>query len=636
MAIYIKKNNQLGQPTALMSNKTIKSIYVKQGNEDAVCVWGEGLNILPFTYTKSTTSITITGLKEGVAWESLTIPETIEDLPVTQIATSAFKDKTVFKSMELPNSLTDIGDSAFENCTGLTNITIPDSVTSIGAGAFRGCSGLTSMTLPFVGKSKTASAGYNQMFGYIFGYTTRSNGSSSVSGATCQYVDKYNSKYYWYYIPSSIKSVILTRGIIPNSAFNNCTGLTSVTIGNGVTSIGDSAFCYCGLTSITIPNSVTYIGENAFSGCTGLTSITIGNSVTSIGENAFYGCGKKLTSIFVVDGNSKYHSSGNCLIKTASKTLILGCNTSVIPSDGSVTSIDSSAFKNCTGLTSITIPNSVTSIGEGAFDGCYSLESITIPFVGAKAGVTSNDTYQYPFGYIFGTSLYPRDGAYSATQYYYGSSTSSDTYSTYYIPSSLKSVIVTGGNILYGAFSGCTGLTSVTIPNNVTGINAKVFYNCEGLTSITIPDSVTSIGEYAFYGCDRLTSIAIPNSVTSIGSYAFYDCFILNSITIPNGVTSIDESTFSRCRNLTSITIPNSVTSIGNSSFQHCERLTSITIGNKVTSIGSQSFWGCSELTSITFNGTKAQWNAITKASAWNYYTGNYTIHCTDGDIPKQ
>jgi len=223
-------------------------------------------------------------------------------------------------------------------------------------------------------------------------------------------------------IPNSVTS-------IGNYAFYDCTGLTSITIPDSVTSIGVSAFGDCtGLTSITIPNSVTSIGENAFNGCTGLTSITIPDSVTSIGEYAFGRC-EGLTSI-------------------------------TIPN--SVTSIARATFRNCSGLTSITIPNGVTAIGNSAFSNCSGLTSITIP-------------------------------------------------------DSVTSI----GN---SAFTNCHGLTSITIPNSVTSIASTTFRNCSGLTSITIPNGITSIGEHAFGWCDGLTSIIIPESVTSIDKNAFRDC----------------------------------------------------------------------------------------------------------------
>jgi hypothetical protein len=153
---------------------------------------------------------------------------------------------------------------------------------------------------------------------------------------------------------------------------------------------------------------------------------------------------------------------------------------------------------------------------------------MTIPFVGAVAGKTANDTYQYPFGYLFGTKSYT--GGTATTQYYYGSSTSSTQNTTYYIPSSLQSVTVTGGNILYGAFNRCTSLTSVEIPDSVTCIGNSTFKDCVLLTSVVIPNSVTSIGDYAFYKCTSLTSIEIPDSVTSIGKGAFYECTSLTNV----------------------------------------------------------------------------------------------------------
>ena len=408
----------------------------------------------------------------------------------------------------IPDSVTSISDYAFNDCTSLTSVTIPDSVTSIDDWTFSSCTSLTSIEVS--GNNKN----YSSADGVLF--------NKDKSELITYPAGKTDSEYV---IPNSVIS-------IGDSAFENCTSLTSVTIPDSVTSIGRYTFENCtSLTSVTIPNSVTSIGDDAFYNCTSLTSVTIPDSVTSIGSGAFSNC-TSLKSI-EVSGNNKSYSSADGVLFNKDKTELItypaGKTDSEYVIPNSVTSIGYSAFKNCTSLTSVTIGNSVTSIGNEAFYGCTSLTSVTVP-----DSVTSIGDY---------------------------------------------------------AFCNCTSLTSVTIPDSVTSIGDYAFCNCTSLTSVTIPDSVTSIGYSAFRGCTSLTSVTIPDSVTSIGDAAFSDCTSLTSLTISDSVTSIGKYAFSGCTSLTSITIPDSVTSISYSAFENCTSLSSVTIGNSVTSIGSSAFY---------------------------------------------
>ena len=181
--------------------------------------------------------------------------------------------------------------------------------------------------------------------------------------------------------------------------------------------------------------------------------------------------------------------------------------------------------------------------------------------------------------------------------------------------SGLTSVVIPNSvtSIGDGAFSGSSGLTSVTIGNGVTSIGESTFRYCNGLTLLTIGNSVTSIGDYAFEYCKGLTIVSIPNSVKSIGNYAFRYCNGLTLLTIGSSVTSIGDYAFESCKSLTIVSIPNSVKSIGQHAFQNCTQLTTATIGNSVTSIGQYAFSECSKLTSMVIP------NSVTSIGQYAY-----------------
>ncbi len=262
-----------------------------------------------------------------------------------------------------------------------------------------------------------------------------------------------------------------------------------------------------------------------------------------------------------------------------------------------VTSIGGHAFENCRELVSVTISEGVTSISAHAFDGCYSLTTVKIPRSLTNIGNNAFDKCNR-IQSVHITDL----NAWCRIQFENRAAQPLQAGAILYLNNTpVKDLVIPQGitNVNY-TISGCTSLTSVTIPSSVTSIGQYAFQNCTSLTSVTIPSSVTSIGQYAFQNCTSLTSVTIPSSVTSIEDHAFSGCRSLTSVDIPSSVTGIGQYAFEKCTSLTSVTIPSSMTSIGNSVFYECTSLTSVTIPSSVTGIGNSAFFGCTSLTSVT------------------------------------
>lgn len=317
--------------------------------------------------------------------------------------------------------------------------------------------------------------------------------------------------------------------------------------------------------------SVTGIDLHAFRECHDILSVVIPNSVTKIGEQAFYGCS--------------------------------GLEAVTIPN--SVTIIEYEAFYGCSGLIDLTIPNTITSIGSHAFhgtgwynsqqDGIIYLDGWCLGYKGSQPAGTLT---------IEEGTIGICDNAFSGCQEITGTLT---------FPNSVV-------RIGKGAFSYCSGFSSVIIPNSITRIEADVFWWCSKLTSVTIPNTVTSIGQGAFSNCNMLFSINIPNSVTEIHYHAFFlvknivyegsatgspwGALTVNGIIEDNLVYSDETKTvLTGCNPIcTEVTIPNSVTSIGDYAFKNCREITEITIPNSVTDIGCHVFSGCDGLTEPVYN----------------------------------
>jgi hypothetical protein len=506
----------------------------------------------------------------------LVIPSAYAGLPITGIAEYGFSAVSLqtwqnyyqLTTVTVPDSVTNIGDEAFFYSPVLTSVWIGNGVSGIGHGAFASCTNLTSIyfagNAPSLGSQVFDSDDAVTLY-YLPGATgwgPTFGGRPTVLWDLQHQLDwvtnnglititKYNGPGGALTIPDTINGQSVIR--IDNSAFSGWANLTSVTIPDGVTSIGDSAFANCGVASLQIPDTVISIGDYAFSSCTSLTNAVIPNGVTRIATGQFYGC-SSLTTFTIAN-----------TVTNIGDYAFSGCTglTNVTVPD-SITSIANGVFDGCTGLTAFAFPSAVFSIGNRAFLDCSSLTKLIIPQTVTNIGNNAFEGCNQLTAFTIPSSVaYIGDMAFSFCQ-------------------NLTAIEVDASNAAYRSLDGvlfdknrttliqypCAKAGPYTVPDTITSIGVVSFANCYRLTGITIPDSVTNIGLEAFYGT-WLKTATIPNSVTSISPAAFMSNPYLSRVTIGSGIIEIDDNAFLGCSSLAEVYFKGNAPSLGSSVFDY-------------------------------------------------------------------
>ena len=639
---------------------------------------------LEYTLSDDGTYYTVSGIG-SITGTEIVIPENYKGKPVTAIGDAAFQYNRQITSVTIPEGITSIGSNAFQGCNALTAINLPKSLETIGRyafhkctsvsgelripnkitviqeGAFGECERITALILPsevtHIGADAFAKLKYVRELSIP--KTLVHVGENAFKGCRIESVNitDFNA---WCNIEfESLQSnpmvnlygddngaQLLINGVaatayamgdeikaIKDYTFAGCSSLISVTFSKNLEYIGDGAFCCCPkLQTAILPDSLTYLGKSAFANCVSLTNVKLSSKLTEISEEAFSFCkaleaveipnsvsiiGKqafktcmKLEHIIIPDSVTVIgeEAFGTCILL---ETVTLGNN---------VKTIMPRAFHDCRALTAISLPCSVETIGEYAFSYCISLKSTALPNSIKKIGRSTFEKCYALTDIVFNGKRSEWDAIDKGDEWCANTSNLSvkcidSTEILNRASTGLKYNNAVGSNneLVVAGIGTCTD-TEIFIPathegKHVVGIEAECFKNVKGITKIVIPDSVKDIYPNAFYGCKDLKEVVLGSGAEWLEAL-FVGCTSLEKVTIPNGVKFISVSCFNGCTALRSITIPSTVSEFHENAFSKC-----------------------SSLTDIYFNGTKVQFNNITKASTWIADTPLQTVHCSDGDL---
>ncbi|MCH5163433.1 MAG: leucine-rich repeat domain-containing protein [Clostridiales bacterium] len=567
-----------------------------------------------------------------------------ENCIIDSIEENTFAGCTSLVNITLPDSVKSIGARAFYNCTSLINFDFA-ALLSIGDEAFKGCSSIKEVKLPssLIDLGASAFAECDSLNEVVFEEESSLINLKSSVFSGCKSLEVIE-------IPKSVISIGLM-------AFG-CTSLKSITVPTNVVSIGKNAFYGCeglktvvfddsselstiesgtfsgcsSLAEITLPSGLKKIAYEAFKDCISLKGLTLPSSLTSIGESAFENCIG--LNLIIVPNN----------IKTLPSYIFKNCislKKIAFDTDNKLTTIGDSAFKDCASLTDIVLPLSLTSIKTNAFSGCTKLSELIIPsnvmniernaLMGVENIIVSPEN---SYIYIDGGVLYGKTKDVITTMHY----SVSKVDSILQIPDSVTTI---ESNALSG-----TDLSEVVIPQRVTEMGESAFKDCTNLTKVTFaPQSgLTKISKSVFEGCGSLSEITVPINVTIIEAYAFRDCG-LKQITFAEGLISIGEGAFknssiskielcssiqnigaeafSGCDKLTHIVLPEGLSTIETSLFSGCVSLTQVLIPSNITKIKSGAFDGCTSIANITIPASITE----IESGAFNNWTYEQTIN---------
>ena len=642
---------------------------------------GDGLTWM-FSYADSTLYITGSGAIDNYDASSDATAGNPSPWNAAQLQSAIYH-------VSLDTTITTIGNNAFYGCSNIREMSLPASITNIGVDAFVGCSAIEQVycygkvpptvaygetlqpvafpdiasTVPvyvpaqsyYTYKYRTGWSNLNIKYMSLSGtcgdnlqWVLNPNDSTFVitgTGSMIDYADEQKRPWVLYDendMPTDysmyVKTLSMPEGMttIGKNAFYFF-NITRLNIPSTVTTIGENGFDACSkLTEVTIPDNVTTIGANAFNGCKQLRSVSIGSGVSSIGSSAFGNC-VSLMTMTISEQNSTFDSRDNCnaVINTSTNELVSGCNGTVIPN--TVTSIASFAMSYCKSLTTITIPESVTLINGYAFNQCVALQSITSESVTPptlKSGVFSGVPDTIPL-YVpaRGISAYQANSDWA----YFKNILALPCDTTY---RSEQNVTVLSTDLPYiwnGQELNESGTTQITLQtadgcDSIVTLTLTVVPSgsCgENLTWVfTAADStltITGTGEMYNYPEDTQSSdgggttpnqepvtmapwmeqelmfaiyhIQLPAGLTSIGSYAFYYLTNVDAVDIPSSVSRIGAHAFDQCGQMTTCTVAESgITEIGDYAFNECVQLLSFDIPTTVTTIGEDAFRSCSQL----------------------------------------